>query len=116
MYDTNVSSPTLADDMTLIAFSKSAMEQMLDICYRYLYKWRCFYNASKCAVLVFNGQYSLHNDAVFHIRIEPIQLTSAQVHLRIHCDRYLSAKHQLYDASVRQRGTFISIVNNDLQA
>jgi len=116
MYGTNVSTPTFAENMTLITVSKSAMEQMLDICYRYPCKWRYFYNATKCAVLVFNVQDSLHNDAAFHIGREPIQLTSAQVHLGIHSDRYLSSKQQLYDASVKLRGTLISIVNNGLQA
>jgi len=41
------------------------MEQMLDICYRYSCKWGYFYNATMCAVLVFNGQDSLHTDATF---------------------------------------------------
>jgi len=47
---------------------------------------------------------------------KPIQLSSAQVHLGIHCDSYLSAKNQLYNASVKLRSTFINITNNGLQA
>ena len=56
LYGTNVSTPTFVDDMTLIAFSKSAMNQILDISPPYLCKWWYFYNANKCAVLVFKDK------------------------------------------------------------
>ncbi|KAH3801430.1 hypothetical protein DPMN_155080 [Dreissena polymorpha] len=56
MYGLNVNSPTVADDMILIAFSKHALDSMMKLCYDYSCKWRFEYNPSKCAVIVFNEQ------------------------------------------------------------
>jgi len=42
LYGLNVASPTLANDMVLLSFSKGGLDNMLDICYRYSCKWRYF--------------------------------------------------------------------------
>ena len=52
--DIKTCSPTVADDMVLISFSKNGLQNMLDICYRYSCKWRYEYNPNKCGVIVFN--------------------------------------------------------------
>ena len=40
IYDFNYASPTVADDMCLVAFSKHALDQMLIICNEYSRRWR----------------------------------------------------------------------------
>ncbi len=54
IYDQNCSCPTVADDMTLISFSKRGLDAMMGICFNYSRKWHYKYNASKSAVIVFN--------------------------------------------------------------
>ena len=46
VYGMNINSPTVADDMILIAFSKHALDGMMKICYDYSCKWRFF--ATEC--------------------------------------------------------------------
>ena len=54
IYNYNFSCPTVADDMCLVSFSKTGLENMMHLCYRYACKWRFEYNQAKCAVVVFN--------------------------------------------------------------
>jgi len=111
----DVSLPTFADDMTLLSFSKAAMDRMLNICHSYACKWRYFYNANKCAVMIFNKK-GAQEDKTFKIGKEDVQLTNCQVHLGIQFDEDLSCHHQLHNSSVNLRGTFISTVCNGLMA
>ncbi len=43
-----------ADDIALIAESRSKLEKIMNITYRYSKKWRFTFNYDKCAVMVFN--------------------------------------------------------------
>ena len=52
VYDFNISSPTVADDMVLVSFSRKGLQLILDICARYASKWRYQYNASKCSSIL----------------------------------------------------------------
>ena len=54
IYDQNICSLTVADDMVLVSLSKSSMDAMLNICWEYPRKCRYFYNADKCKIVVFN--------------------------------------------------------------
>jgi len=54
IYDQNICSLTVADDMVLVSLSKSSMDAMLNMCWEYSRKWRYFYNADKCKIVVFN--------------------------------------------------------------
>ena len=49
-----LTSPTVADNMMLVALPSTGINAMLDICNSYSKKWRYEYNASKCSVVVFN--------------------------------------------------------------
>ena len=54
IYELKAGSPTVADDMVLVSFSKHGIHRMLNICHNYAMKWRYEYNPSKCDVIVFN--------------------------------------------------------------
>ena len=54
MYNVKLTSPTVADNMMLVALPSTGINTMLDICNTYSKKWRYEYNASKCSVVVFN--------------------------------------------------------------
>ena len=45
--------PAFADDVTLIAPTKSGMQKLLSIAQRYASKWRYEYNITKCSVIVY---------------------------------------------------------------
>ena len=40
IYDIPLGSPTVADDMVLVSFSKFGLDRMLEICNTYSLKWR----------------------------------------------------------------------------
>ena len=65
-------SPTVADDMVLVSLSKQGMDEMLDICWKYSQKWRYFYNAAKCKVVVFNDRPS--KTLVMYLKLDQNQL------------------------------------------
>ena len=50
----SISSLSVSDDMVLLSFSRKGLQTLMDICYRYSYKWRYLYNPTKCSVVVFN--------------------------------------------------------------
>ena len=53
--------PMQADDVALIAFTKSDLNKMMDLGYQYSCKWRYTLNRSKSVVLVFAESLSRHN-------------------------------------------------------
>ena len=58
-------SPTVADDMLLMSFSKAGMDGLLDICWKYSITWRFFYNPEKCKIVVFNEKTSPLQNRIF---------------------------------------------------
>ena len=72
MYGKQICSPTVADDMVLVSLSKQGMNEMLDICWKYSQKWRYFYNAAKCKVVVFNDRPS--KTLVMYLKLDQNQL------------------------------------------
>ena len=49
----NICSPTVADDMLLMALSKLGLDELMRI-FLYSCKWRYEYGTPKCSVIVFN--------------------------------------------------------------
>ena len=58
IYKINLSSPTVADDMILMSLTRKGLSILMQICYRYAFKWHYGYQAIKSAVIVFNGSES----------------------------------------------------------
>ena len=74
-------------------------------------KWRFEYNASKCAVIVFNKHGSAHQERTWSIGNEVVMETNSYTHLGLLCDEFMSSS-ALMDASAKKlRGTFGSIIS-----
>lgn len=116
VYNTHVSSPTVADDMALVSFSRSGLEQLLDICYTYACKWRYFYNADKCAVVTFNKMHEAELEEPFIFGNDVIRETDDQVHLGVRLENTLSCKKQMYEAGIKLRGTFMNLFQNGIKS
>jgi hypothetical protein len=114
MYNSNISSPTVADDMVLISFSKHGLDMMLSICNRYSLKWRFEYNANKCGIIVFNEVNSENLQRIWTLGTQTIHEVDNYTHLGIDCNRFLQLKKSIEDASVKLRGTYFSITNSGL--
>lgn len=116
LYNVQVSSPTVADDMTLLSFSKSGLEQMLDICYEYASTWRYFYNPDKCAVITFNDSRRDTGDNIYKFGSDSIQQKDHYVHLGIACDKNLSSKMRMREAGIKLRGSYMNVLHNGIKS
>ena len=76
--------------MVLVYFSKSALDQMLALCYNYAMKWRFEYNAATCAVVIYNSPDKGHYEHSFHMGQQQTEIVDQYTHLGITCDKYVS--------------------------
>ena len=116
IYDYNYASPTVADDMCLVAYSKSSLDQMLNICHNYSRQWRYDYNASKCAVIVFNESardYKYQN-RIWRLGNELIPETTEYTHLGIALNKYMNISSCITNANSKLRSTFFSTISNGI--
>jgi len=104
-------SPTGADDMLLMSFSKAGMDGLLDICWKYSITWRFFYNPEKCKIVVFNERTSPLQNRIFTIGPNVISETDNYSHLGVMCNQHLSSKDSIHKASNKLRGTYLNICN-----
>lgn len=109
IFNLSVCSPTVADDMVLVSFSKTGMDNMLEICWQYAKKWRYFYNANTCEVVVFNDRKRAQKSTRFSMGPDIIKESDSYCHLGIQCDKYLSAQTNDREACNKLRGTYHSI-------
>jgi hypothetical protein len=102
--------------MCLIAYSKSALDQMLNICQNYSRHWRYDYNASKCAVIVFNesARDYKHQNRTWRLGNEIIPETTEYTHLGIILNKYMTISSCITNANSKLRSTFFSIINNGI--
>ena len=76
--------------MVLVSLSKQGMDEMLDMCLKYSQKWRYFYNAATCKVVIFNDRSSKTNWHVFRIGPEPVDVSDSYCHIGTVCSKSLS--------------------------
>ena len=86
MYNVDLCSPTVADDMVLVYFSKSGLDQMLALRYNYAMKWRLEYTTAKCALVICNSPDKGHSEHSFHMGQQQIEIVDQYTHLGITCD------------------------------
>lgn len=114
IYNFNICSPTVADDMILFSMSKYGLDQMLQICYEYSLKWRFEYNAKKCSVVVYNE--TKHefdqSDRSWKLGDQTITEDIQYTHLGIICNKYCSLNDNIHSASIKLRGTLLNISNS----
>jgi len=84
---------------------------MIDICDSYSKRWRFLYNVSKCATLIFNENETLDHQRQFHLGDEKIPICENYSHLGIDCTGNMLAHKITQDASVKIKGTYMSIVS-----
>ncbi|XP_053398165.1 uncharacterized protein LOC128556626 [Mercenaria mercenaria] len=115
IYNMNLCSPTVADDMLLVSFSKYGMDSMLDICYNYARKWRYRYNANKCGIMVFNNNTNCVDSVQsFTLGRETIQEVECYTHLGLITDTFLSTYKPICKACTKLRGTFLNISSSGI--
>lgn len=114
LYDLDVSTPTVADDMVLVSFTRDSLQGMLNICDSYSRRWRYFYNASKCKVVIFNSPGIEKCSVPFVLGPDVLPEGSSYCHLGVICDNTLSAHECVIDAGRKLRGTFLSLNTNGI--
>ena len=104
---------TAADDMVLLSLSKSGLDMLLAICYRYSCKWRYKYVPIKCSVLVFNESKTYYGRSNRHWSLGPNAVDEAEnyKHLGVNCNKYLHIDINVKEAADKLKGTFFSLVN-----
>ena len=55
-----LTSPSFADDITLLALHPSFLSAFMDMCHQYSIKWRYEFNHTKCGVVTFGESKALH--------------------------------------------------------
>ena len=113
LYENNLASPTVADDMCLVTLSKGALDQMMNICFRYSCKWRYEYNARKCAVIVFNDTYRhVHVDKrQWMLGRDPVDEKFDYTHLGVKLSKFLSVGVCVSEAADKLRASFFRLVS-----
>ncbi|MES9879758.1 MAG: reverse transcriptase family protein [Sedimenticola sp.] len=112
----NISSPTVADDMVLISYSKYGLQKMMDTCFNYSCDWRYEYNASKCAVVVFNERELefRRSDRTWHLGNDIVIEKTEYVHLGVVCDKYMCDEENVKQCNTKLRSTYLSLNNYGL--
>lgn len=118
IYNYNIGSPTVADDMILFSMSKYSLDQMLQICYNYSLKWRFEYNANKCSVVVYNeSKYEFdQSNRLWKLGNQIIHEDIQYTHLGIICNKYCSLNDNVHSASIKLRGTLLNISNSGISS
>jgi len=109
-----LTSPTVADNMMLVALPSTGINAMLDICNSYSKKWRYEYNASKCSGVVFNESAKKKETRCFKLGDNTINETRDYTHLGIVCDSFLTDRQNVDNACGKLRGTMLSLLNNGI--
>ena len=113
MYNLDVSSPCIADDMLLLSLSKVGLNKMLDICNTYSSMWRFEYNPSKCNVVSFNSSPKEQNTD-WLLGHDSIPVADVYKHLGIELDKYISMTEAVTEACRKLKSTFFSITKSGL--
>ena len=108
-----LASPTVCDDMLLLALSKFGLNILMQISYRYSCLWRIEFSAPKCSVVVFNeikSQYNKH-ERVWYLGPNEIKEAENYKHLGVNCNKYLNLSVNVKDCADKLKGTFMSLAN-----
>ena len=113
IFNDSCSCPTVADDMLLLSLSPNGLQQMMTICYEYSCQWRYDYNASKCAVIVFNETEHAFKRCtrVWQLGKDEVKERDSYTHLGIICDKYQSEGKNVKNACNKLKSTFLGLLN-----
>ena len=97
--DIKFASPTVCDDMLLLALSRLGLHILMQISYRYSCLWRIEFSASKCFVVVFDELRSYFNNLqrIWYLGPDEIKESENYKHLGVNLNAWQSkAKKNAY--------------------
>ena len=107
-FNLKAGSPTVADDMVLVSFSKHGLDRMINTCHNYAMKWRYEYNPSKCAVSVFSESNTDYKKTQRQWMLGNKLLAEVEhyTHLGIVCDKFMSIENSVKESYKNLGGLF----------
>ncbi len=96
VYDTEITSPSFADDMNLISLSRKGLQNMLTIAYKYSRKWKFRFNPPKCMVLTFGNTSEKES-----IKLGDVILKEVTKCTNIGTPMYIKSSHEMEKLEVR---------------
>ena len=116
MCSKSLCAPTVADDMLLMSLSKVGLDVLMEICFRYSCKWRYQYGPPKSSVIVFGEtKYQLQRARrIWYLGPHIIQEGENYRYLGTSCDKYMSLKASVKEASDKIKGIFVSLMNSGI--
>ena len=92
-----IACPAFADDVTIIAVSKEAVQQLVSMAYKYSKKWRFSFNPTKCKLIVYGK--GIASNVSVKIGNHCIQKVNSDQHL----GTILSCKEKCIDEYIQER-------------
>jgi len=103
-------SPTLADDLSLVANSILNLKSLLDIVTAYANKWRYKFNQEKCSLQHFSGN---TRNVCANTSMIPFKLSQTSKHLGIHLQKDMRNTTDIVNRCDKGRKSFFSILSLD---
>ena len=111
--------PMQADDVALIALTKSDLNKMMNLSYQYSCKWRYTLNPSKSVVLVFGESLSRHNrlskNRHWKLGEDPVSENTEHRHVGILLSTTLKNTEKISVACQKMRSCFFALVGSGLK-
>ena len=101
--------PTLADDLTVLSYSKASLERQLQVVKRYANHWGYDFNTDKCKLVVFNKYRSTQTIANFGT--EPILSCDSVTHVGIQLNYKLNCSDTIETRVRKGRASLFSIIS-----
>ena len=101
-----------ADDLAIVTTNRVAMQQLIDIAYRYSCKWRFDFSPSKCAVMIFGKNTP---QCTFHLGPTNLSIVPQYTHVGV----TLVSKGKIALTDIKKRlqackRTFFALIGNNL--
>ena len=80
-FDINITCPTYADDIALLATSPGKLQALIDVAHSYCKKWRYTFNAQKSEVICFSKNQKRCKNEVFWLGNEQLKIAEKSKHL-----------------------------------
>lgn len=110
IYNIASSTPALADDISCIALSPSAIQKILNTAFVYSKNWRFQFNADKSSVLRFSPSTAKNNASpIWYLGTEPVYLSKTYNHLGILLQSKLVHTEKIANACRKGRQAYYAL-------
>ncbi len=96
VYDTEIASPSFADDVSLISLSRKGLQNMVTIAYKYGTKRKFRFNPPKCMVLTFGNTSDKES-----IKLRDVVLKEVTKCTNLGTPMYTKSSHEMEEIEVR---------------